>query len=302
MNIKTSLLGNKIFFVWVCIIPAMIAFTLFCFYPIVNSAVGSAFDWNALSGQLKFVGIKNYKDLLADEIIPKSFINTFYLTFWAVLIKTVFGFLAALCVGQVVKGKGFYRTVYFIPTVCTMVATSFMFRLLFQPEAGVVNSVLSFLHIYAPGWLEDPKWAMNTVILYTSWKDFGYVFLIFLAGLQGIPKDLMEAATIDGASTFKRMWNIILPLLKPITVYNIVSQVIGSLQIFTSIMIMTNNPRSTMMGGPMNATTTTGLYIYQKAFLDYNFGYASAIAVVLFVVIMLFTVIQLKFSKTDWGY
>jgi len=298
---RTSLNRNQIIFVWGCIVPSFIFFLIFYLFPILNTFVGSFFNWNALTGIMKFNGLTNYKDAFSDQLLYKSLINTIYLTFFAVLIKTVLAFLIALFVSSVKSFQKIYRSIFFFPTICTMIATALVFRFLLQPEAGTINGYISILGLAGPGWLEDPVWAMPTVILYTIWKDFGYVFLIFLAGIQGIPTDVLEAGDIDGATGVAKMKYITLPLLKPITVYNVVTQVIGSLQIFTSIIALTNNASTSSSGGPMYTTTTTGLYIYQNAFVSFKFGYASAIAMILFLIILIFTFIQLKVSEEDGG-
>ena len=299
---QSKLLRKQTRFVWMCIIPAFIFFFIFYLFPIMNTFIGSFFNWNALTGVMKFNGLENYKEAFSDSLVYKSLYNTIYLTFFAVLIKTVLAFIIALLVSSINKLQSFYRSIYFLPTICTMIATAFVFRFLLQPEAGTINWYLEILGMPGPGWLEDINWAMPTVILYTVWKDFGYVFLIFLAGIQGIPTDVLEAGDIDGATGSSKMRHIIIPLLRPITIYNIITQVIGSLQIFTSIIALTNNAATSTAGGPTYATTTMGLYIYQNAFTNYKFGYASAIAVILFFVIMIFTFIQLKFSDKDGGY
>jgi len=298
---KTSLNRNQIIFVWGCIVPSFVFFLIFYLFPILNTFVGSFFNWNALTGIMKFNGLTNYKDAFSDQLLYKSLVNTLYLTFFAVLIKTVLAFLIALFVSSVKRFQKIYRSIFFFPTICTMIATALVFRFLLQPEAGTINGYLSILGLSGPGWLEDPIWAMPTVMLYTIWKDFGYVFLIFLAGIQGIPTDVLEAGDIDGATGVAKMKYITLPLLKPITVYNVVTQVIGSLQIFTSIIALTNNASTSSSGGPMYTTTTTGLYIYQNAFISFKFGYASAIAMILFLIILIFTFIQLKVSEEDGG-
>jgi len=302
MQAPSSIDRKQNIFVWSCIIPAFVIFILFYIFPMVNTFVGSLFNWNALTGMMRFNGITNYRSAFIDPLVWKSLLNTIYLTFFAVLIKTVLAFLVSVGVNSVVKGQSAYRTIYFLPTICTMIATAFVFRFLFQAEAGTINGYLEVLGIPEPGWLDDIKWAMPTVIIYTCWKDFGYVFLIFLAGIQGISSDVIEASTIDGATGFAKIRYIVLPILKPITVYNVVTQVIGSFQIFTSIIALTNNVSTSTSGGPMYSTTTTGLYIYQSAFVDFKFGYASAIAVILFMVIIIFTYLQMRFAKQNWGY
>ena len=294
-----SLYRKQNTFVWCCIIPCLLVVILFLLLPVFQTFYGSLFNWNALTGKMKFIGLQNFKNAFQDPLVMKSLWNTVYLTFFAVLIKTVLAFLVAIGVYSTKKFQSFYRSIFFLPTICTMIATSLVFRFLLQPEAGTINGYLSMLGLPNPGWLQDPKWAMPTVILYTIWKDFGYVFLIFLAGIQGISPDVLEAAAIDGATGVKRITHIILPLMKPITIYNVVTQVIGSLQIFTSIIGLTNDPMTAASGGPMYSTTTTGLYIYQTAFTNYKFGYASAIAVILFAVIMIFTLIQMKFAGKE---
>ncbi len=296
MKKKWSLTRKQTIFVWCAMIPCLIAILLFSIFPIIQTFYGSLFNWNALTGQMTFIGIDNFKNAFSDQLVGKSLFNTIYLTFFAVLLKTILAFAVALMVNATKRAQGFYRAIYFLPTICTMIATAFVFRFLLQPEAGTINGYLQMLGISGPGWLEDPVWAMPTVILYTIWKDFGYVFLIFLAGIQGISPEVVEASVIDGATGFQRVRYIIVPLMHPITIYNVVTQVIGSLQIFTSIIGLTNNAATSTAGGPMYATTTTGLYIYQMAFTNYKFGYASAIAVILFAIIMIFTCVQMKFA------
>lgn len=302
MRMLPSLYRRQSIFVWVCIIPAFLFFAVFFFYPIVNTFTGAFSNWNALTGSVKFNGLTNLKRALADSLVWKSILNTAYLTFFAVLIKTVFGLLVAVLLNSVKKGQNAYRMFYFLPTICTMIATAFVFRFLFQAEAGAVTGYLAQLGIKGPGWLQDPVWAMPTVILYTCWKDFGYVFLIFLAGIQGISTDVIEASTIDGAIGLNKLRYIVLPMIQPITTYNIVTQVIGSFQIFTSIIALTTSTADSAFGGPLYSTTTTGLYIFKTAFVDYKFGYASMIALILFIVVLMLTFIQLKLSKQNWGY
>ena len=291
-----SLTFKQTLFAWSAVIPCFIVICIFVLSPIIQTFYGSFFNWNALTGKMTFNGFDNYSNAFKDPLLGKTLLNTFYLTFFAVLIKTILAFFVAMAVSSVKKVQGLYRSIFFLPTICTMIATAYVFRFLLQPEAGTINGYLAALGISGPGWLLDPNWAMPTVILFTIWKDFGYVFLIFLAGVQGISKDVVEAAMIDGATGFKKVRYVILPLLRPITVYNVVTQVIGLLQIFISIVGLTGDSSNASTGGPMYSTTTTGLYIYQQAFISYTLGYASAIAVILFVIIMVFTLLQIKFG------
>jgi len=299
---KNKFINAQHRFIWLCLIPPLILISFFFFIPIIISFVGSFSDWNALTGEFNFGTLMHYKKMVTDDIAWRSVWNTLYLTSVAVGVKTLIALILAIMVTRMKIGETFYRSVFFFPTVCSMVATVFIFRFIFQPDKGVVNQVLLLFFDTVPGWTEDPKWAMPAVILYHLWKDMGYVFIIFLAGLQGIPKDIIEASVMDGAINWKRTLYIELPLVKTVTIFNIATQTIGSLQIFTSIMIFTSDARAANMGGPFYATTTTGLYIYRKAFEEYNFGYASALAILLFAIIMVITLFQIRAMKTDWSY
>ena len=297
-SIKKLYMRQNIF-IWAVLIPAIILYLMFAYLPFGNTIVGSFFDWNALSGNMEFIGLDNYKELMNDRILGKSIINTFYFTGVSITIKTILALIIALWVSSVKKFQSLYRTSFFLPAICSMLATSFVFRFLFQPDLGTINGYLHILGIKGLGWLQDPKTAMPTVILFTIWKTMGYVFLIFLAGIKGISSEVLEAAEVDGASGFKKTWLVILPLLKPVIAFNIATQMIGALQAYTSIYGLTFSPQGAVPGGPMYSTTTTLIRIYQVAFKDYRFGYGSAMSLVLFVIIMVFTLIQLRFIFRD---
>jgi len=176
---KSKLMRKQQVFAWTCIVPAFLFFVFIFFIPIFTSIYGSFCNWNALNGIMKFTGLENYERALKDSLIGKTLFNTLYLTFFAVLFKTVLGFLVAYAESKARLFQKSFRLTFFMPTICSMVATAFVFRFLFQAESGTINAYLSTLGIYGPGWLQSTAWAMPTVIIYTIWKDFGYVFLIF---------------------------------------------------------------------------------------------------------------------------
>jgi multiple sugar transport system permease protein len=302
-RLKTgSLFKKQRLFVWSSILPVMILFLILSIIPICNTVVGSFYNWNALSGSMTFTGLENYKNAFSDKLVGKAFANTFTYAVLSVLIKTVLALLMALGVNAIGRGKGIFRTIFFWPSICSVLATSFVFRFLFQADLGTINGYLAALGIDGPGWLQDPRTALLTIVIYSVWKDIGFVFLIFLAGIQGIPKDIMEAAETDGASGIKRIGYIVLPLLRPVTAYNVATQIIGALQAYTSIVGLTQTTTGTSMGGPMYSTTTMCVYIYQKAFKDYKFGYGSAISLLLFVAILILTIFQLKMQQKKEDY
>jgi multiple sugar transport system permease protein len=201
----------------------------------------------------------------------------------------------ALALNQKIRGITFYRTIYFIPVVSSMIAVALMWRWMYNPTSGILNyilnSVFDFFHLpfSAPEWLQSTRWAMPAIILMSVWKGLGYNMVLFLAGLQGIPTHLYEAAEIDGASSFKKFLHITLPLLTPTTFFIVIIAIIGSFQVFEQAYIMTQ-------GGPARATVTTVYHIYENGFQWYKMGYASAIAWVLFALILVVTLVQWKYQ------
>jgi multiple sugar transport system permease protein len=271
------------------LLPNIVGFLAFSALPIFAAFVLSFFDWDLLIGA-KFNGLQNYIQLFKDDIFRSSLLNTIYFVVVSVPLAVVVGLLVAILVNQPLRGMTFFRSVFLLPYVTLTVAISLVWKWLYLPDVGLINRVLALVGIHGPAWLTDPVWAMPGLILLSVWKSFGYNMVLFLAGLQGIPDSLYEAAMIDGASGWQRFRYVTIPMLSPITFFVIVISTIGSFQVFDQALVMTN-------GGPGVATTTLVLYIYQVGFQSFHMGYASAIAWVLFAIIFVFTVIQFWFQR-----
>lgn len=276
------------------LLPNILGFIIFTAGPVLVSLGISLVSWNLLTPP-QWLGLENYLGLITDEDFWKSVWATLYYTLGSVPLGLVFSLLLAVALNQKIRGIGIYRTVYFIPVVSSMVAVALMWRWMYNPTAGILNYILdqifSFFHlsIRPPDWLQSTTWAMPAIIIMSVWKGLGYNMVIYLAGLQGIPVHLYEAAEMDGASSLSKFFNITLPLLSPTTFFVLIMSLIGSFQVFEQAYIMTS-------GGPARATVTTVYYIYQNGFQWYRMGYASAVAWLLFAAIMLLTFIQWRFQ------
>lgn len=242
----------------------------------------------------QFVGLRNYASiLLSDKISRRAFINTAYYSFTMVPLGTVIALVIAMLLNQGVKAQSFFRTVYYLPSVVSGVAVSIVWAWLFNPDMGLINGWLATVGIEGPRWIYSEEWAMPSFIIMSLWGTGGSM-LIFLAGLQSIPTALYDAAKIDGANAWHRFRNVTIPMLTPTIFFSVIMQIIGCWQIFTAAYVMTN-------GGPNNATLTVVLQLYRQAFQAFRFGYASAMAWLLFAVVMFFTLLMLKGSPL-WVY
>jgi len=266
---------------YLLISPWLIGFAAFAIGPIIASFFFSFHDYNVVESPI-FVGMKNYKMLIDDELFWLSLYNTLYMTVFGVPLGIICALIIALLLNQKVPGMSLFRTIYYLPTVVPVVANSILWLWILNPEYGLLNSFLKMLHLPPLGWLVEPRLAKPTLILMGLWGLGGNV-IIYLAGLQGIPQQLYEAAAIDGASRWSRFWRITVPLLSSIIFFTLIMGVIGSLQIFTKSYIMTG-------GGPLNSTRFYVLYLFQVAFHDYRMGYGSAMAWILFIIIFVITI------------
>ncbi|NOZ27783.1 MAG: sugar ABC transporter permease [Chloroflexi bacterium] len=273
---------------YLCISPWIIGFLVFTLGAMLAS-LGISFLRTDMLTETRFVGLDNYRKMISDSLVRKSLINTAYYSFAMVPLGTIIALLIALLLNQGVKLQGTFRTIYYLPSIVSGVAVAVLWAWLYNPELGLINAVLAKFGIQGPRWIYSTRWAMPSMIIMSLWGAGGSM-LIFLAGLQSIPTMLYEAATIDGAGPWRRFWHITLPLLTPTIFFSVVMRIIGSWQIFTQAYVMT-------AGGPNNATLTVVLYLYRKAFEQFHFGYASAIAWVLFFIILGFTLLIFKSSE-----
>lgn len=276
------------------LLPNLIGFVIFMAGPLLASLGISFFEWNLLNPPT-WLGIDNYQYLLGDADFWSSLQATLYYMAGSVPLGVVSALALAMALNQKIRGITFYRTVYFIPVVSSMIAVALMWRWMYNPTSGILNYILNSifealrLPWTAPEWLQSRTWAMPAIILMSVWKGVGYNMVLFLAGLQGIPAHLYEAAEIDGATGMRKFWHITLPLLTPTTFFIVIISIIGSFQIFEQAYIMTQ-------GGPARATVTTVYYIYENGFQWYRMGYASAVAWALFAMILVVTLVQWRYQ------
>jgi multiple sugar transport system permease protein len=284
-----SLATREALAAYLFILPSFLGFAIFLLVPMVMSAGISLYDWELLRPPV-FIGPENYRDLTRDPLFVKVLFNTAYYAFGLVPLNIVVSLGLALWLNTKLRGLTFYRLAFFLPVVTVTVAVSLIWKWMYEPRIGIINAALGAFGISGPNWLADPFWAMPALIILGLWKGFGYNMVLFLAGLQGIPSTLYEAAMIDGANAWHRFWKITLPLLSPAMFLAVVLTIISSFQIFDQAFVMT-------AGGPSNATNTIVLYIFQNGFQFFKMGYASAIAWALFAVIFTFTLIQMWLQR-----
>ncbi len=273
---------------YLCIAPWLIGFLIFVLGPMIASLYLSLTRWDLLS-PARFVGAANYREIFVDDpLFWKSLRITLVYTAVYVPLDLVGGLLAALLLNQKIRGLGLFRTVYYLPSVLAGVAYVVMWMWLFNPQAGLINTLLRYVGIQGPRWLQDPRWALPALVMMGLW-GIGRSMVIFLAGLQDVPPELHEAAAIDGAGRWQSFWRITLPLLTPSILFNVIFGIITTFQTFTSAFIATN-------GGPLDATLFYVLYLYRKAFQYFEMGAASAMAWVLFVLVLCCTLLIFRTS------
>ena len=277
---------------YVSILPWIFGFLVFTAGPMVASLWYSITDWNFIS-PASFIGIDNYMSLFSDPLFAKSLWNTAYYTFVSVPLGLAGGLLVALLMNQTLPGITVFRTIYYLPAVVSGVAVAMLWKWIFDPNYGMLNQALAWIGIAGPQWIYSPDWVIPSFVIMSLWS-VGGAMIIYLAGLQGVPTELYEAASLDGAGALRRFWNVTIPMISPVIFYNLVMGIIGSFQIFTSSLIMTK-------GGPNNASLFYVLYLYRHAFNYFSAGYASSLAWILFVIIMFFSLLVFR-SSALWVY
>jgi len=280
---------------WSFVAPALILIGLCFFVPVIAGLVLSLTDFDiyaiASPDTARFVGFGNYAHALSDPQFWKALGNTFYFVLVGGPLSVAASLAAALLVSsKLAKAPGFYRSVYFAPVVTTLAAMAVVWRYLYHPRYGAIDHMLTSLGLPAIDWLGDPHWAMPAIILMSVWKNFGYNMLILIAGLQSIPDDQYEAAKLDGAGAWARFRHVTLPGLGPILVFVSIITMLGQFQLFAEPYVMTQ-------GGPLDATTSIVLLMYEEGFRWWRMGYAAAIAFLLFVIMLAGTLFQLRLSR-----
>lgn len=270
---------------WLFIAPALIFILCFSIYPLIETIYLSFMTTRR--GDIVFAGLQNFKRLLSDQYFYTSLKNSLIYLIIQVPIMTLLAILLAMALHNgITKLKGLFRTIYFIPFIVESVAYSLIFVLLFQ-ERGIINFLLSIINISPVMWLTQTWPARFLIMLIMTWRWTGYNMIIILAGLQGIPNDYYEAATIDGANAFHKFVNITIPMLKPVILFSTILSTIGTLNLFTEPYLLTN-------GGPNNSTISLGLYIYRQAFQSINLTYAATISVAILVIVGVLSRLQMK--------
>ena len=264
--------------------PSMLGLLAFTAFPIIASLVLGFYDWPVI-GDHTFTGLKNYEGLISSKEFHTAILNTVVFVVLYVPLNIIVSLGLAVWISPKVRPRGLYRTIFFIPVVTPVVANAAIFALILSPN-GLVDSLMqTWFGVQAPNFLGSKTWAMPAVVLLSIWQGFGYNMLVFSAALDGVPTSLTEAATIDGATAVQRFFRIRLPLITPSIFFAVVLTLISSFQVFTQAYVLTG-------GGPGNATTTMVLYLYEQGFRFFNLGVASAIAWVLFVIILIITIFQ----------
>lgn len=274
---NTTIITIMAFIVVLLVVPIAIAFR------------GSFHQWNPLNGTFNFIGLDNYVALIEDPTFWRASLNTVFFAGAAIIGRLVLGLAVAYALfSKLTRFSSFFRAVFYMPTVTPIVAVAYVWRLMYNPQFGIINSVFG-LDI---NWLFDSRFSMLAIIVMTIWKDFGYAVILFLAGLYSISEDVMEAAEVDGATPTRRFFYVVLPLLKPMTVFITITSLIAYLQAFVQILVLTE-------GGPGTSTQIISYMIYEQAFVKYNFGYASAIAFILLIATAILTAISWRVQDTD---
>jgi multiple sugar transport system permease protein len=268
------------------LLPSAVPLVLFTLVPMASSIWVSLHEWNLIS-PMRWVGIDNYVSLLTSPQTGQVFLHTLLYVAGYLPLVYVGGLGLAMALNRRLKGRAFLRATYFLPVVTSWVVVALVWKWLLNPANGLVNKVLAFFGLGQPGWWTDPDWALFSVILASAWKDLGFVMVILLAGLQAIPRDLHEAAIVDGASAWQRFWRVTLPLLTPSTFFVVVISLINGFQVFDQVYVMTG-------GGPGGASQVVVGQIYDLTFRYGRAGEASALSWLLFAVILVITVIQIR--------
>jgi multiple sugar transport system permease protein len=274
------------------LLPWTIGFLLFTLYPMITSFVYSFSIYHSRQ-PLEWVGLQNYIELFKDDLFWKSLSNTLYIVAIGVPLTLLTSFLCAVLLNLKVAGQSIYRVIYFLPSIVPTVASTILWLWILNPQVGILNSMLGAIGIDGPNWMTNPSWSKPGLILLGMW-GMGGTIVIYLSGLQDVPVSLLEAAEIDGANWWQRLRHITIPMVSPITLFNLITGVIASFQYFTQAYVFSGYQN---LGYPVNSTLFYSVYLYQNGFLYLKMGYASAMAWILFIIILICTILLLKVSE-----
>jgi multiple sugar transport system permease protein len=261
----------------------------------IFSLILSFSKWDIITGidSIQFVGLDNFVNIFHDELFYQSLKVTFIFAFVSVPLYQAIAILVAMLLNMRTRGMKFFRLIFFMPSVIPAVAVSMMWLMILNPDYGILNRALGFFGIQGPAWLQDPSYALSALVVMGVW-GIGNTIIIYLSGLQGVPEELYEAGQLDGAGIVRSFVNITIPMISPTIFFNLIMGIIGGFQYFTQAFVMTK-------GGPLNSTLFYNLFLYNKAFVNFEMGYASALSWILFAIIMVFTLIVIR-SSSAWVY
>ncbi|WP_448809019.1 carbohydrate ABC transporter permease [Agromyces bauzanensis] len=275
---------------WSFILPNFVGFAALTLVPMIGALVLAFMEWDSYSTP-EWVGLDNFERMLRDQTFWIALGNTAHYALGHIPLTMAASLGLALLLNRRLRGLGFFRTAMFFPYVTSLVAVAVVWNMLFNPAAGPVNQLLEALGVAEPpGWTSSSAWAMPAIIVTSVWRDMGYYMVLYLTGLQAIPTEYYEAAEVDGANAWQRFWNVTIPSLRPTTFFVLVMITISSFKVFDLIVVMTD-------GGPGRATTVLSQLIYREGIVENRFGYSSAVALVLFVIVLAFTAAQFTLQK-----
>lgn len=270
--------------------PTVIIFVTFILFPVIFSFYLSFQEWNMFSSEATFVGLDNYAKMFQSEEFWSVLKNTAFFTLGTVPLNMALALMVAIALNKKIRGKKFLRTAFFAPVIISPVAAAVIWRWIYDPNYGLLNYGISLFGVDSINWLNDETAAMFALIIMGVWKTFGINMVLFSAGLQGIPETYYEAADIDGAGKWSKFWKITVPMLAPTTFFIMIMSMISSFQVFDLVYVLTS-------GGPLGSTKVFVFFVYEYAFKFFEMGYASAAAYILFLILIVLTMIQVRYMK-----
>ncbi len=275
--------------------PNLFLFAVFTYWPLLYNIYLSMVRWDFLRPTMTFVGLQNYIDAFSDQRFWNIIWQTATFTICSVGLTLILGLLLALLLNQPLRYRNTARAIVFSPVVMSGAVVAVVWSYIFDPRYGLIDQLLGFIGLDSPNWLADPFWAMPAVIIVYVWKNLGYAVVIYLAGLQNIPRELYDAARVDGAGAWERFWNVTLPGLSPVAFFLSVTSILTCFQAFDIIRVLTN-------GGPADATTTLIFHLYELGFVSYDAGKAGVVAIVLFLIMLFLTIVQIRYIERQVTY
>ena len=288
-------------FITIVVAPMIVTFVLFWIYPMIVGAYGSFTLWRAFNPSQPWVGLRHYVALFHDPIFLRALQNTALYALMYLPASIVVAMAIALAIEATGLVRGLYRTIYFMPVVTSTIATALIWSWLYQPSFGLFNQLLAMMHGPRLSFLKSTSQALPSIAFYALWKNVGFTMVLFMAGLSSIDRSYYDAAKVDGANNWQAFWRITLPLLQPTMVFVLITGVIGTLQVFGPIYVMSAGGDG-LPGGPANATMVVSVYQWLMAFRELELGYGSAMGIILFLIILLLTLFQVRFLRRRWEY